>query len=702
MCLQYSVLSLGHLQCLWCPYVSLQDIYQKSNKNPLCHSKDIERNHQRSLCRACPWHQDMAMENDGLENSRQASGKLSGYKNGQSREASEKSPDCTLLLPSKKCVSVEICDSSQCEAEEIRRSHLDKIELADQGQNFIVNNPSKESVWVKIVDCSKSQAEEIRISADLSNVEPVEQKQDCVVRLPLVSIVSAEDVRGSEDSPDDSVVKTSAYQSLMDRETGVEVCERGSRLSCDFMCHRRIHKVEKLMRCDLCDSRFKHISNLDKHMRIHFRKQADKYLKNDKHKSHGDDSTRLVSSHRDKIPFKCHDCNREFRTKHALILHIRIHTGEKPFDCDICGKSFRQISNMTTHKKKIHSSLGKNSTDCMSSYEDKIPFKQHACNCEFKRKPTLIKHLQIHSGEKPQRCGMCGKRFRQTIAVTAYRKTHLSHAHSDDFCNEDFQEFNHLSLDLKAHTIKKTFQYRYDKGFTQDKICHTSQKPFKCDMCNRNFRWLSYLSLHMNTHAEEKPFKCNVCGKSFTQEGTMVIHKKRHTGKMPFKCDMCNRNFRWLSYLSLHMNTHAEEKPFKCNVCGKSFTQEGTMVIHKKRHTGKMPFKCDMCNRNFRWLSYLSLHMNTHAEEKPFKCNVCGKSFTQEGTMVIHKKRHTGKMSFKCDTCNRNFRWLRHLSRHMNTHVEDKTFKCNVCGKGFTQKFGMVIHKKKAHRRDVL
>ena len=69
-----------------------------------------------------------------------------------------------------------------------------------------------------------------------------------------------------------------------------------------------------------------------------------------------------------RIKHSCIICGKLFKSRSALLIHERIHMGEKPYSCNICEKRF---------------------TD----------------------KGNLAKHKRTHTGEKPYECEICKKFF---------------------------------------------------------------------------------------------------------------------------------------------------------------------------------------------------------------------------------------------------------------------------------------------------
>jgi DNA-directed RNA polymerase subunit RPC12/RpoP len=50
--------------------------------------------------------------------------------------------------------------------------------------------------------------------------------------------------------------------------------------------------------------------------------------------------------------FRCMWCKKSFNERGNLLVHMRIHTGEKPYKCDHCQKTFTTIGNRNDHYRR--------------------------------------------------------------------------------------------------------------------------------------------------------------------------------------------------------------------------------------------------------------------------------------------------------------------------------------------------------------
>lgn len=76
---------------------------------------------------------------------------------------------------------------------------------------------------------------------------------------------------------------------------------------------------------------------------------------------------------------QCHFCPYVAPSRHGLIKHVRIHTGERPFQCDVCSRKFTQRHVLKTH---------------MLTHTGEKPFLCRLCLSAFKWKKQLKRHLQ--------------------------------------------------------------------------------------------------------------------------------------------------------------------------------------------------------------------------------------------------------------------------------------------------------------------
>jgi uncharacterized Zn-finger protein len=107
------------------------------------------------------------------------------------------------------------------------------------------------------------------------------------------------------------------------------------------------------------------------------------------------------------------------------------------------------------------------------------------CNKVFNNACYLTQHNKsLHSGDKPFKCMICGKRFTRYLC---------------------YQE--HLSK-------------------------HAGEKMFKCEICPKQFNHNTDLRRHMYVHSGDKPFACESCGKRFIRRDHMLKHHATHQRKV--------------------------------------------------------------------------------------------------------------------------------------------------------------------------
>ncbi|XP_078529507.1 uncharacterized protein LOC144807720 isoform X3 [Lissotriton helveticus] len=79
--------------------------------------------------------------------------------------------------------------------------------------------------------------------------------------------------------------------------------------------------------------------------------------------------------------YACTECGKSFGAMSNLLIHRRIHTGERPYHCTVCGKSFNQIG-------------------------------------------AFHRHQKLHTGERLHRCTVCGKGFNRKDYLQVHKKIH--------------------------------------------------------------------------------------------------------------------------------------------------------------------------------------------------------------------------------------------------------------------------------------
>lgn len=179
--------------------------------------------------------------------------------------------------------------------------------------------------------------------------------------------------------------------------------------------HMKIHHIGHQFSCVHCGKKFNSLANLQDHEIRHTAAGAKK-----------------------KNPFACGYCDKSYRHKSILLIHVRSHTGERPYVCPDCNVAFAELNN-------------------------------------------LQKHYRIHTGVKPFRCTVCDRRFNQLSSLRSHKKSHIEYkAFECRLCSKRFITDDDLTLHLRR--------------------IHGDKKMFKCSACDLEFDKLNHMKSHRVLH----------------------------------------------------------------------------------------------------------------------------------------------------------------------------------------------------------
>ena len=207
------------------------------------------------------------------------------------------------------------------------------------------------------------------------------------------------------------------------------------------------------------------------------------------------------------------------------------------------------------------------------------------CEKQFKKTSDFVRHMRIHTCEKPFMCQQCGNSFTNKSTLNTHMRVHSG----------------------------------------------PTSKQHRCHVCRKMFVSSSSLKVHLRIHTGSKPFGCPMCSMSFRTSGHRREHVKRHR--------KLNKNFQQnktmpdVDQIEHYVETNEEAAPdevFQSN-------EEQTIRQDESRK-----YKCPQCPKAYKKSDHLQYHVkSSHGNAvRSFSCQICGKSFAMFQVLRNHLRTH--------------------------------------------------------------
>ena len=131
---------------------------------------------------------------------------------------------------------------------------------------------------------------------------------------------------------------------------------------------------------------------------------------------------------------------------------------------------------------------------------------------------------------------------------------------------------------------------------------HRSFKSFKVHFSYCAQEFSTWIFLTLQVHTLDRVFQCSQCEKGFKEMRTLRLHLKIHNAEYPEQCSVCQKVFRTKWQLKQHQMDHGGERPYPCPECSFTCKTKQQLNEHRRKHSvSQFCYITDLLCQLLRW-----------------------------------------------------------------------------------------------------